>query len=141
MASYTTNLNLKKPAGSENVSIGDINNNMDLIDQAYGNMNSSITDMVPSKLMSTDSASFEISIANNGRHLLVITATNATSRSLVLVVSTSSTGGVNVAELYKGGTVSYTTDNNKITVTQNTSTASIVADFKMAGSFVSISAV
>lgn len=39
MASYTTNLNLKKPAGSENVSIGDINSNMDAIDQAYGELN------------------------------------------------------------------------------------------------------
>ena len=42
MASYTTNLNLKKPAGSENVAIGDINNNMDTIDQAYGTLNSKI---------------------------------------------------------------------------------------------------
>ena len=39
MASYTTNLNLKKPAGSEAVAIGDINNNMDAIDQAYGTLN------------------------------------------------------------------------------------------------------
>lgn len=43
MASYTTNLNLKKPAGSENVAIGDINNNMDTIDTAYGTLNSNIT--------------------------------------------------------------------------------------------------
>ena len=42
MASYTTNLNLKKPAGSENVAIGDINNNMDTIDQAYGTLNSNV---------------------------------------------------------------------------------------------------
>ena len=42
MASYTTNLNLKKPAGSENVAIGDINNNMDAIDQAYGTLNSNM---------------------------------------------------------------------------------------------------
>lgn len=38
MASYTSNLNLKKPAGSENVAIGDINNNMDTIDNAYGGL-------------------------------------------------------------------------------------------------------
>ena len=43
MASYTTNLNLKKPAGSENVAIGDINNNMDTIDQAYGTLNSKVS--------------------------------------------------------------------------------------------------
>ena len=42
MASYTTNLNLKKPAGSENVAIGDINNNMDTIDQAYGTLSDQI---------------------------------------------------------------------------------------------------
>ena len=42
MASYTTNLNLKKPAGSENVAIGDINNNMDAIDQAYGSLSSQV---------------------------------------------------------------------------------------------------
>ena len=43
MATYTSNLNLKKPAGSENVAIGDINNNMDAIDTAYGTMNSKFT--------------------------------------------------------------------------------------------------
>ena len=36
MASYTTNLNLKKPSGSENVAISDINGNMDTIDSAVG---------------------------------------------------------------------------------------------------------
>lgn len=48
MASYTTNLNLKKPAGSENVAIGDINNNMDTIDTAYGTINSKLTATVES---------------------------------------------------------------------------------------------
>ena len=46
MASYTTNLNLKKPAGSENVAIGDINNNMDTIDQAFGTLNSNKQDTI-----------------------------------------------------------------------------------------------
>lgn len=52
MASYTTNLNLKKPAGSENVSIGDINNNMELIDSAYGTLNSKITNSTITSLTS-----------------------------------------------------------------------------------------
>lgn len=39
MASYTTNLNLKKPSGSEAVVIGDINGNMDTIDTAIGALN------------------------------------------------------------------------------------------------------
>lgn len=50
MASYTTNLNLKKPAGSENVAIGDINNNMDLIDSAYGTLNSKLKEDVSNKI-------------------------------------------------------------------------------------------
>ncbi len=39
MATYTTNLNLKKPDGPEAPLIADINNNMDEIDTAYGNLN------------------------------------------------------------------------------------------------------
>lgn len=34
MATYTTNYNLKKPAGTENINIADINANMDTIDTA-----------------------------------------------------------------------------------------------------------
>ena len=34
MASYTSNYNLKKPAGTENININDINGNMDIIDTA-----------------------------------------------------------------------------------------------------------
>ena len=37
MASYTSNLNLKKPAGSEGYSVDDWNGNMDLIDTAVEN--------------------------------------------------------------------------------------------------------
>ena len=141
MASYTSNLNLKKPSGSENVAIGDINNNMDLIDTAYGNLESSIDNFVPSKLMQTDSASFDITIPSNSRHLIVLTAVNASARALVLVVSSSSTGGINVCEVAKGTTVTYTTADNKVTVTQNTATNSQIADFKLGGNFVSVSAV
>lgn len=36
MASYTTNLNLKKPDGDEEILIFDINSNMDAIDSAVG---------------------------------------------------------------------------------------------------------
>lgn len=43
MASYTTNLNLKKPAASEKVSIADINGNMDIIDTAYSTVNGNIS--------------------------------------------------------------------------------------------------
>lgn len=43
MATYTSKLNLKKPAGSENVAIGDINNNMDLIDTFASSVESNLT--------------------------------------------------------------------------------------------------
>lgn len=36
MATYTTNLNLKKPAQSDKIRIADINNNMDDLDAAFG---------------------------------------------------------------------------------------------------------
>ena len=36
MATYTTNLNLKKPAGTEDINIADINGNMDTIDAECG---------------------------------------------------------------------------------------------------------
>ena len=38
MATYTTNLDLKKPAPSDKIRIADINNNMDTIDEAVGDI-------------------------------------------------------------------------------------------------------
>lgn len=38
MATYTENLNLKKPDLTDPASIGDINNNMDIIDEAISNL-------------------------------------------------------------------------------------------------------
>lgn len=43
MASYTSNYNLKKPAGTENININDINGNMDIIDNALVKANESLT--------------------------------------------------------------------------------------------------
>ena len=95
--------------------------------------------MVPSKILQTDSAGFSLSFGNNERHLIVILAANATARGLVLAVSSASDGGITVAEIYKGTTVTYDISaNNRITVTQNTSTRSTIADFALAGSYVSL---
>ena len=38
MATYTTNLDLKKPAQSDKIRIADINGNMDKIDEAFGDI-------------------------------------------------------------------------------------------------------
>ena len=43
MASYTPNLNLKKPAGTEDININDINGNSDIIDAALVKTNESLT--------------------------------------------------------------------------------------------------
>ncbi len=41
MATYTTNLNLRKPGSNDNVNVStDINDNMNIIDSAYGTLNS-----------------------------------------------------------------------------------------------------
>ena len=42
MATYTSNLNLKKPAVSDKIRIADFNNNADLIDAAYGTVDTSL---------------------------------------------------------------------------------------------------
>ena len=46
MASYTTNLNLKKPAVNEMYNVLDWNDNSDKIDTAVGNLNNQITDRI-----------------------------------------------------------------------------------------------
>jgi len=65
MATYTTNLNLKKPAGSENVSIGDINNNMDTIDSAVGTLSDQIATTTGSVTFPTG-ASGEVYVEKSG---------------------------------------------------------------------------
>lgn len=46
MASYTTNINLKKPTTSEMYNVLDWNDNSDKIDTAIGNLNSQIIDRI-----------------------------------------------------------------------------------------------
>lgn len=99
-----------------------------------------VASMVPTGTNYDDRATFTMNFANNERHLIVVVAANATTRTLAIVVSTSSSGSVNVAELYKGSTVTYDASvNNKITVTQNTETRSIIADFVLNGDFLTVS--
>lgn len=147
----TPNIGLRRPQGTDPASVDDINYNSARIDTVLGAvgstsvksqidaLNSNLTAMVPSKIVQTDNASFTLSLGSSERHLIVILAANATSRALVLGVSTASDGAITVAEIYKGSTVNYNISvANKITVTQNTSTRSTVADFALTGSYVSI---
>ena len=84
MASYTTNLNLKKPAGSENVAIGDINNNMDAIDTAYGTLNSKTANQMSH--IDTENGTFNGSILtalaglNNGDMKMYLNTNNPSDK-------------------------------------------------------------
>lgn len=63
MATYTTNLNLKKPAASDNVSIGDINGNMDTLDSAVAgkqDQHSAITISVAANAWSNKTATVTV---------------------------------------------------------------------------------
>ena len=82
MASYTTNLNLKKPAGSENVAIGDINNNMDTIDTAYGTLNSKITNQFGSLAL------IDLGTINGSGGTITLTTVNGT-KALVMTFGTN----------------------------------------------------
>lgn len=45
MATYTENLNLKKPDLTDPASIGDINNNMDILDEEVGALHTEVSQM------------------------------------------------------------------------------------------------
>ena len=106
MASYTTNLNLKKPAGSENVAIGDINNNMDTIDQAYGTLNSKY--VVDKKTLGTSQSisvgNFEITfnVTKSGYSAIGIVGWSFEDRSVAqaMHLSGSYTSNSTTAKMY-----------------------------------------
>lgn len=90
MASYTTNLNLKKPAGSENVSIGDINNNMDTIDQAYGSMSGRIADI---------GETVQNSGLTGGLYSIILKDNSVSSQWMHVTTILNTTNSVNVSEI------------------------------------------
>ena len=100
MASYTTNLNLKKPAGSENVAIGDINNNMDIIDNAYGTLNSRFTHKAFEDTITTNTYGEAITSLslNNVNAIIAIRAT--VSGNLVHTETTISSNGDLIVVVY-----------------------------------------
>ena len=114
MASYTTNLNLKKPAGSENVSIGDINNNMDLIDQAYGTLNSNKVGDVNCGTANSNNT-LSVSMNNNERSIIVGIASHE-RRSFMVFAYVSGSGSVTIVEINKGNNITLTTGTNTMNV-------------------------
>lgn len=115
MASYTTNLNLKKPAGSENVAIGDINNNMDTIDQAYGTLNNKIGNLqfVSSSLPGNGSKT--ITIGNDTRCEITIIGGSVNVLDKV-IVNSSGSGTVNFKQTENASAITVTSGTNSLTI-------------------------
>ena len=119
MASYTTNLNLKKPAGSENVAIGDINGNMDTIDSAYGTLSDQIASIPVIKTNSftdTTSASGNVSQGHAKRVRVLSAWTDVSDR----IVSPFPSSGAGATGQYTWWFQVYT-DNTTHSVVANTS--------------------
>jgi hypothetical protein len=134
MASYTTNLNLKKPAGSENVAIGDINNNMDAIDQAYGTMDSKIASMVKSYKITRDTSgtSHSITVPSSSWHLITI-ATNGTAAFWMGYVFCNGSGGLSTLEIKKGSDITVSTSTNQLSWSTSASRTYNVVDQLIVG--------
>jgi len=81
MATYTTNYNLKKPAASDYVSVGDINDNMDTLDTTI----KSVSDTASAK--QAQHSAITISVGTNAwsNKTASVTATGVTASNTVIV--------------------------------------------------------
>ena len=132
MATYTTNLHLKKPADSDSYNINDANGNMEAIDTAWGAK-------VPSKVYAVEGSGFTINFANNARHFIFMTGSSANQRSAAFFVTAGGAGAINVLLLNKGTGLTYTTSDNKVVITLNASTRTFIGDVNFSGDDITIS--
>ena len=100
MATYTTNLNLEKPATSENFNLSKINSNWDKIDAGYGNISTK------ANRTATGWGSTLTWTANGALTVLMI------SNLYLVIVWNSSTSDVNVMVLNPNGIYSKNGSNN-----------------------------
>ena len=121
MASYTTNLNLKKPAGSENVAIGDINNNMDAIDTAYGTMSAEI-DKKLNNVTQAGSANntYTVNLSANYRGILIATRAGGTGGLYFVGTNASKVASYAEGIAISGLTITTGTGSIEIALTSNT---------------------
>lgn len=126
MASYTTNLNLKKPAGSENVAIGDINNNMDTIDNAYGTLNSKLNGGIIKNLsINIHSGDTVFNIGNGVRAMLQIIDSSPGNCGLYYIISTSQSI-VYVKEIMAAQNITLTGETGSLTINIPNGTRAII---------------
>ena len=95
---------------------------------------------VKNKSYTIDGSSFEMNFANNDRHIIMISAANATLRSALLFVSCSGNGSMQIGEAYTGTSTTVTAVKNKITVTYDASTRTRIIDFMLFGDFITVNA-
>jgi len=136
MATYTSNLRLKKPTVSESQNIDDLNNNMELIDAFAGRFGT-----VPEIRVFTRSTAIDhvFTVPNSSYHFLVITSSNSARQAVVIMRCVS--GTVSVSEVYKASMVSFdTSESNQLTIGFGSGLAARVLDIVIAGSAMSIPA-
>ena len=129
MATYTTNYNLKKPAGTELIKVSDINGNMDIIDTAMKTISDDTGHRIDSKLLTVSSSvsQYKVNLPNSCMAFLIGT-TSSISRCWAVIAITYSSGAVYTLELGKGSGVTFSTETGKLVVgTSSSGTATVWA--------------
>lgn len=120
MATYTTNLNLEKPATSENFNLSKINSNWDKIDAGYGSVDSALgnCNIVNTTVSSGTPKSF--TVANSSRGMFFFCGAASAYMGMYIFATTSS-GDVIIKEISAGGSgvTIDTATANKITISTN----------------------
>lgn len=120
MATYTSNLNLKKPAANENVNIADINGNMNLIDSAVGNLQSAIGSTKFIRKNCASNASLTYTFTNSCAFVAICSGAASTAKLIVLGNCTTD-GSISYQSIYSGSSaVTFETSSFTLTFVNNT---------------------
>lgn len=145
----TPNIGLRIPQGTDPASVDDINYNSNLIDTKLGAVgNDSVQDQIDSlnsnienKLSFTDGDTVSSSVqktitrtSSGGVLLLIVINGTADARTAILSARFASNGTAYITDIYKGSNISYTTDTNKIILSNSSSTSSSVEVIIFSGS-------
>lgn len=84
MATYTTNLNLKKPAANEMVDITDINGNMNLIDSAFGSVQSALASTKFVRKSCASNASLTYTFSNSCAFVAFCSGASPSAKIIIL---------------------------------------------------------
>ena len=120
MASYTSTLNLKKPSGSENVAIGDINGNMDLIDEFANGINTKLANIDVVAIGSVSSSgSKTITFTGTLVNVLLVGFGTSNGRQFMIMGRGSSSTTPNFTDISLGSAFSYTVDTGSVTISSS----------------------